>query len=269
MKIKTKIVVWFLTLSFLVAVVGNISVNALNSIEEEFSIFEQHTVSQMETFGSIKGNIHMSLINLNSYVITGDEEFKKLTLNHLKKAEESQERYNNIPNVEFATDIKDADNKIKSQILELIGLYESGASEKTMLDKSNEIVKIRKETMMFYHDNIDIHLEKDRKDTTNALFNKFNETKVIIISLSVITFLVAIIMGLFISTSISNPLNRFTKAVKDISKGNFNVTVDRKLKLSNDEIGELARAFDRTIVSLKLAMKNAENASENVGKEEQ
>lgn len=52
------------------------------------------------------------------------------------------------------------------------------------------------------------------------------------------------------------PIQRLTRIVNDISIGKFDSKIDAKTLESHDEIGELARAFDRTIVSLKLAMKD-------------
>ena len=44
-----------------------------------------------------------------------------------------------------------------------------------------------------------------------------------------------------------------TKTIEDISQGKMSTVIEEKER--NDEIGNLARAFERTIVSLKLAMK--------------
>ncbi len=55
---------------------------------------------------------------------------------------------------------------------------------------------------------------------------------------------------------ITKPIQRLTNVVNDISIGKFDTKIDLKTLESPDEIGELARAFDRTIVSLKLAMKD-------------
>ncbi|MDD5340250.1 MAG: PAS domain S-box protein [Candidatus ainarchaeum sp.] len=51
------------------------------------------------------------------------------------------------------------------------------------------------------------------------------------------------------------PIDELTSVVSAISKGDMRSDLDPKMKESNDEIGKLARAFDRTLVSLKLAMK--------------
>ncbi len=71
--------------------------------------------------------------------------------------------------------------------------------------------------------------------------------------------IVSVTLLLLIGTSaafgyyMTKPINDLTNAIDKISKGNMNVSI--KGKNRKDEIGKLARAFDRTLVSLKLAMK--------------
>ena len=64
-----------------------------------------------------------------------------------------------------------------------------------------------------------------------------------------------IAIALMTSHSISQPLVKLRTTLEDISMGNMEATIDPKLTGSRDEIGELARAFERMMVSLKLAMK--------------
>ena len=53
-------------------------------------------------------------------------------------------------------------------------------------------------------------------------------------------------------------IERLTKTVNSLSLGNLNVEVKPSIKQRKDEIGDLAKAFDRTFVSLKLAMHKAD-----------
>jgi HAMP domain-containing protein len=59
----------------------------------------------------------------------------------------------------------------------------------------------------------------------------------------------------FVVAHFISPINQLTKAIEDISLGKMDTQI--KGKERNDEIGALAKAFDRTIVSLKLAMKQS------------
>ncbi len=71
---------------------------------------------------------------------------------------------------------------------------------------------------------------------------------------TIIAILIAVI-ATFLATSITTPIKKLTQTINEISTGNLVAEIDPELKESKDEIGELARAFDRTFVSLKLAMR--------------
>ncbi|OGG11989.1 hypothetical protein A2Z00_02065 [Candidatus Gottesmanbacteria bacterium RBG_13_45_10] len=74
-------------------------------------------------------------------------------------------------------------------------------------------------------------------------FIGLNLLAVVIISTYITRFLILI------------PIQQLTKVVNDISTGKLDSKIDPRLLESKGEIGDLARAFDRTVVSLKLAMR--------------
>jgi PAS domain S-box-containing protein len=67
--------------------------------------------------------------------------------------------------------------------------------------------------------------------------------------------LLALAIAIMMVRKVLSPIEELTTVVSAISKGNMDTELDPKLKESEDEIGKLARAFDRTLVSLKLAMR--------------
>lgn len=92
----------------------------------------------------------------------------------------------------------------------------------------------------------------------NSLFelrNRFLRLTAVIFFLT-IGFL-SITLYLVVAHLIS-PINQLTKVIEEISLGRSDVELNPNIKKSDDELGKLARAFDRTIVSLKLAMKQTE-----------
>jgi methyl-accepting chemotaxis protein len=71
-----------------------------------------------------------------------------------------------------------------------------------------------------------------------------------------INFLIALGLGVLLARRmVLTPIRNLTQVVKDISTGKLDSKIDPKALEANNEIGELARAFDRTVVSLKLAMR--------------
>jgi len=82
---------------------------------------------------------------------------------------------------------------------------------------------------------------KSNKEKLNTLVN------VVLMSIVVVVVL-SILLGLYISRSISKPIQELTKASEEFKKGNLNYEVDIK---SNDEISQLAKTFNEMRLGLK------------------
>jgi len=83
----------------------------------------------------------------------------------------------------------------------------------------------------------------------------------VLLIFSVFVMFLSLIISFSLSHSITKPIKNLTKNIEDISTGKLNIDIDPKLKESKDEVGDLARAFERTLVSLKLAMRKRNNES--------
>ncbi len=66
-----------------------------------------------------------------------------------------------------------------------------------------------------------------------------------------------ILFGLVLASSITRPIKELTEVIGRISTGDLGAQMSPRLLQSEDEVGELARAFERTLVSLKMAMKQS------------
>ncbi|MCK4995794.1 MAG: HAMP domain-containing histidine kinase, partial [Thermoplasmatales archaeon] len=71
--------------------------------------------------------------------------------------------------------------------------------------------------------------------------------KTAIVTIVVLIAVNAGVLGFFVSRSISKPIKELYKATRKVEKGNYNVRLDIK---TNDEIYELAQAFNKTTASL-------------------
>ena len=105
------------------------------------------------------------------------------------------------------------------------------------------------------HDSLLLIAENEIKELKDSADENIIVSRNIILFSSIFIVILAIVLGLLISHSISKPIEKLTKTIEEISTGKLDVEIGPKLKESKDEIGRLARAFDRTAVSLKLAMR--------------
>lgn len=89
---------------------------------------------------------------------------------------------------------------------------------------------------------------RNHYQTTKEII-KFSEY--IAIMITIISLPLALLLGLYITTSISNPLYQLQEKTKSISEGDLNTLIDLK---TNDEIEDLANAFNKMTQKLKSAL---------------
>lgn len=87
----------------------------------------------------------------------------------------------------------------------------------------------------------------------NKVMEKAHQSSLLIVGL-VSTFFIVIIflVNIFLNQQVIIPLKRLTRVAEEVSTGHLEVEFDQ---VSNDEIGNLAKAFKRMKLSLEMAMK--------------
>jgi signal transduction histidine kinase len=109
-----------------------------------------------------------------------------------------------------------------------------------------------------------VYLTKDRyivvlRVATTSIFKKQaeNYTKNLILVILLITFIITL-MTTFLVSKLTSPIKKLTNIAKDIadSKGKKHIDIDVK---SNDEIGELAKAFEVMVNTLDESRKEIED----------
>ena len=83
-----------------------------------------------------------------------------------------------------------------------------------------------------------------------GVYMPINRIITFILLLSVVILLIVIVVTIIFSRSISKPMANLTNLATEISIGNFDVIIDKKLLKVKDEIGTLSGSFDTMIESL-------------------
>ena len=92
---------------------------------------------------------------------------------------------------------------------------------------------------------------------------KANQSSFLIVGLLSTIFVAAILLvNFFLYREIVRPLRRITRVAEEVSTGHMDVEFEQ---LTNDEIGNLARAFKRMKLSLEMAMKRIKRPPGNTG----
>lgn len=93
------------------------------------------------------------------------------------------------------------------------------------------------------------------------IFGQITLIKTITILFVVIAFIIAVFIGLLLSTDIGKALNKFSTAFKHISAGDMTVRMDTKRK---DEFGALAHDMDDTLDKIQALIADMMNFGHNV-----
>ncbi len=87
----------------------------------------------------------------------------------------------------------------------------------------------------------------------NRVIQKANQSSFLIVGIVVAVFAAVIfLVNVFLNRQVVRPLKRITRVAEEVSTGHMDVDFEQ---LSNDEIGNLAKAFKRMKLSLEMAMK--------------
>ncbi|MGI2905859.1 c-type heme family protein [Tolypothrix sp. VBCCA 56010] len=92
------------------------------------------------------------------------------------------------------------------------------------------------------------------------VISKANQSSfLILVIVSTVFIAVIFLVNLFLNQKVVRPLKRITRVAEEVSTGHMDVEFEQ---FSNDEIGQLARAFRRMQLSLEMAMKRIKRRSE-------
>ncbi|MDZ8261869.1 Tll0287-like domain-containing protein [Nostoc sp. ChiQUE01b] len=95
------------------------------------------------------------------------------------------------------------------------------------------------------------------------VINKANQSSLLIILIVSAIFITTILLvNLFLNRQIVIPLKRMTRIAEEVSTGHMEVEFEQ---MSNDEIGNLAKAFKRMQLSLEMAMKRIKRTQGGTG----
>lgn len=85
------------------------------------------------------------------------------------------------------------------------------------------------------------------------LFQPVNRIMEVLLLTGMVLFLIITVAGYWLYRDVQRPVTRLTSLLTRLSRGNLWVDIPDALLQRNDEIGELARSFNRMLTSLKLA----------------
>ena len=251
MKIKRKLITGFIIASLLVGLVGILGLYANNRIVNSFEVAEEHFGSIIEASNEVSSYAKRAEGHSMLFLTLHNESDRKKVFQRIESLKEQIEFMNSkVKNPDARLIINDmisqTDN-LQSIIKTLFELHDNEMAKTGDFDLRDHEELVRKLDNYSSHirrnglelGKIEVNLQKEHnrnaKVKASSLYN-------FIFMISGISFISALVIGLVIDRSISDPLNKLKDAAIKMRNGNFNAKIDIT---SNDEIGELSDEFNK------------------------
>ena len=257
-KVKTKLLVSFITISLLIALVGTIGIVSLKSVAENSNTMYENNLQSIYLLADIK----QSLISVKSDVIELvfiKNEDRKSDLKddieiNVDKNNKNVEQYENLPMTQEEKEIMPIyKNKLKEfrssrdEVLKLIdeSKYDEAAQQ------YQQLVVISDEVMNTINKLIDINLVNSKQFNLDnqAMYLKSNN---IMKGLMLIGLLIAIGTGFIISNYINKNLSKITALAKNLAEFDFSVPM---VVTRMDEFGQTGTALNKSIENVSNLIK--------------
>ncbi len=259
LKIRAKLLIGFMTIALLVGVVGLISINNFKIISEPFEKAREEFVPAVLAIENMRHSSGRMTLALYKYLLYDKEEYKIGFEVAVTEAAEILELYESAEAGEEAKIIESFEQHIAALSnlgRQIIQLKEQGGAKEAVLLEGEKFHEAHQLFQIALGEEIDRDYE-DLAQVFTEVERTVDQGVRAILFAAVFIFALAIVLGYFISRSISKPILGIRDAAAKIAQGDIDVTIKPR---SNDEIGELAVTFNKMIKDLERSRSALEEA---------
>lgn len=272
MKVRHKLLIGFAAIFILLALTVPYAVNILVNLRQYFVSVEEEIIPNTLAITEIEKAADESYGQTSEYLFLEVFKAKTSALDEMKNLEEL------IQNYQFTAEPPSmTENSEKQSLVKLAN---------ALITNLTNIINIKDNGMSYeelyiyhYSINLPIFLElqgiiNDRRNSNLALLSAMGEEydkaystaiQVLFISASLI-MVIGLVTAYLTTRSVTRPLQALREGAEMISRGNLNYRVGTT---SNDEIGELSRAFDKMALSLDISMTSTDILNKEIAERKQ
>lgn len=255
MKISMKIGLGFGALIALVWIIGIFSITSFSATGNLFNKMDTETIPNMTSVGEMGRKVAEAHVEFMEFLLSGKLSSRDNVSGIIRTVENLAQTH-----LEREKEALTGDQKTASELLQKVQIFSSavvdvmdmktrGLSDEDLLAAEEKSVRPTFDAMMAL-------LEKQNQGYTAELTTMRKSVKAsqsrgqtIIIIIAVIAMIMGIVLLVMTERRIAQPIQHLTQVAEDISRGDISKPVEKE---SSDEIGELADAFERMRVSLKV-----------------
>lgn len=257
LKIAYKLITSFIILALIAGVIGIIGIMNIHEIDDaDTELYEKMTVP-ISMLTDISVNFQMMRVNLRDMVFSEDEavieDYVEIISGLRNDIDLISEEYKKLI---VSTKMQELYNKFEAtrseykihldEIIELAKNNEDEEAMKAFDPKSDAGIAAVNEQLAI--DAMVLQKITDAKDTADENTEIANTASIIMISTIFIGMIIAILLGIFMSTIISRSIKKLVLAADALALGDVNVKINATTK---DEIGNLMGAFSRMVDNIR------------------
>lgn len=250
-----KISLGFAVLVLLVLIIGIFSIMSFSRSSSLFNTMDTETIPKLTAVGDMGQKVTTAYVDFMEFLLSGKIAARDNVSATVRTVETLAQDH-------LARTAGQEENKAAEELLGKIRLFSSSAVDvmdmKTRGLSDEDLLAAEEKTVRPTYDTMIALLAKENEIYKSELSVMRTEVKnsqsrgqLIIIIIAILALVVGIVLSIFSERQIVRPIIDLTHAANDISKGDISKPVEKE---SNDEIGELAEAFERMRVSLKVMM---------------
>jgi methyl-accepting chemotaxis protein len=267
-KIAKKLIVAFVLVAIISGIVGVVGIINIKNIDAAGTILYENMTVPVAQMGAVSTAFQRIRINTRDIVTANTPEAISEQENNIKLRREEI----NLNITEFQKRIvSDEDRKAFDEVQSARAIYIPLLEKLIQLAKENkdqeaqamlggEMVKAAMDEQDAINRIVKLKID-DAKNKSDSNTKAANTATIVMTAIIFSGMILAILLGLFISKIISNPVKKLVNLAEKIADGDLDVEVEIA---SKDEIGILAASFKKMIDNLNEVMTNINLASEQV-----
>lgn len=266
LKLRVKLLSSFVIIALLAGVVGLIGFSNLQSLDNADTKLYENMLIPTNQLGQMSTCLQEMRVNLRDMVYT-DSSVK--ATRYAQNIDELEQQIEDLVTDYRATIISQEDKAALDEYINarqafspfvrrVSSLATSGYRERaSSVISSSEALAAAKAEHAAIDRLLDLNME-EAKATSTANMRLANRAESAMIIVALIACSLAVVLGMFISKMISNPLTELAGAARKVADGDLTINVSRN---SNDEIGVLCSDFQKMILNLRSLVGNVRQAS--------
>jgi len=271
MKIGHKLIAGFLLIAFFTVVSGYFAIRSIQSINNEFLKVTENTVPELKLLGDLRFACLRIISSISEFALLAEEEKWVLSANKRKEMAKTEEALIGLSEALYSEALKNYEEHVSISLLHGAGtaarLEDIKKLGQELLNNSHEMMKLKKRRisgpeMLKIKEKLEISERAFLTYLNSAIMDELQELskgKNIVVTtmhisirtaviVSAVTFLLALLSGIYLSFYISRPLIKLKYGALQIGKGDLDTRVDIKTR---DELGELGSYFNKMAEDLK------------------